>query len=220
MLYDERIRSPLWTARFAGLFPEKKEMKVLTLIITAFFFITGPCLAQKWPPTLDMPYPDLKLVNQDGEITQLSQFKGKVIVVEPIGMTCPACNAFVDSKGAGGFQGNGQQKGLPSLKKLMSDYAGISWPNRDVVVVYLLLYNQSMKPPTLKDAKAWAKHFDLNTWDNEYVLVGKKQHQVYELVPGFQLIDKDFRLVSDSTGHNPKNDTYRHTFPMLGRLVK
>jgi hypothetical protein len=194
-------------------------MRFFALVLAAAFFLTVPNLAQEWPPTLNMPYPDLKLLNQDGKVTQLSQFKGKVILVEPIGMTCAGCNAFADSNGVGGFKGNAQQKGIPSLRKLMSDYARVKLPNRDVVVVHLLLYNQKMKPPTLKDAKAWAKHFDLNTYDNEYVLVGKKKHQVYELIPGFQLIDRSFRLVSDSTGHRPLNDTYRHTFPMLGKLI-
>ena len=189
------------------------------LLILATIFLATPALAQSWPPTLNRPYPDLKLLNQDGRMTQLSQFKGKVILIEPIGMTCPACNAFADSNKVGGFQGNSQQKGLPSFRDLMRDYARIQFPNREVVVVQLLLYDQKMKPPSLQDAKAWAKHFDLNTRDNEYVLVGKKQHQVYELVPGFQLIDRNFRLVSDSTGHRPTNDTYRHTFPALGKLV-
>ena len=47
-----------------------------------------------WPPKLNEPYPDLHLVDQDGKLTRLSEFKGKIILVEPIGMPCQACQAF------------------------------------------------------------------------------------------------------------------------------
>ncbi|MGE0488551.1 MAG: peroxiredoxin family protein [Vulcanimicrobiota bacterium] len=174
---------------------------------------------EAWPPVVGMPYPDLKLVNQDGKQTQLSSFRGKLIVVEPIGMTCPACNAFSDCDQVGGFAGQAQQKDLPSFRQAAQDYGRVRLPSQQVVLVQLLLYDRAMKPPSLKDAKAWAAHFNLRTSNNEYVLVGKKQHQVYELVPGFQLIDRNFTLVSDSTGHSPQHDLYRHLFPMLGRLV-
>lgn len=195
-----------------------RRFTILLVVALAVCFTAPVSSKESWPPVLNMPYPDLKLMNQDGKMTQLSQFKGKLIIVEPIGMSCQACNAFADSNGAGGFAGQSQQKGLPSFHKLIKDYGRVQFPNPDIVVVHLLLYDRGMKPPSLKDAKAWADHFGLKTYNNEYVLVGKKQHQVYELVPGFQLIDRDFRLVSDSTGHHPRNDLYRHLMPMLGRL--
>ncbi len=195
--------------------------RILTLAI--FVLLAGAMLPASsktnWPPVVDMPYPNLKLVNQDGRMTELASFKGKVILVEPIGMTCAGCNAFADSNGVGPFKGASQQQGLPSMKKLISDYGRVQLPNQDLVVIQLLLYDMKMQPPSLKDAKAWAGHFGLSTYANEYVLVGKKEHQVYELVPGFQLIDREFRLVSDATGHKPKNDMYRHLFPYLGRLL-
>ncbi|MBI3928653.1 MAG: redoxin family protein [Armatimonadetes bacterium] len=49
------------------------------------------------------PYPDLKLVNQDGNTVELSRFKGQVLLVEPVGMTCPACNAFAGAHDVGPF---------------------------------------------------------------------------------------------------------------------
>jgi cytochrome oxidase Cu insertion factor (SCO1/SenC/PrrC family) len=39
-----------------------------------------------WPPQLGQPYPDLELVDQTGQKTRLSSFKGKVILIEPVGM--------------------------------------------------------------------------------------------------------------------------------------
>lgn len=195
--------------------------KILTLaLLTTLLAMALPASSKTaWPPVVGMPYPNLKLVNQNGKMTELASFKGKVILVEPIGMTCPGCNAFADGNQAGPFKGASQQPGLPSMKKLIRDYGRVQLPSQDLVIVHLLLYDMKMQPPSLKDAKAWASHFGMTTYNNEYVLVGKKQHQVYELVPGFQLIDRDFRLVSDATGHHPKNDMYRHLFPYLGRLL-
>ena len=197
----------------------KRLSSSLFLAALLLLLVSSGVAKESWPPVLDMPYPNLKLLNQDGKLTELAQFKGKVILIEPIGMTCSACNAFADTSGAGGIGGAAQQQGLPSFHKLAKDYGRVTLPSQDVVVVHLLLYNAQMKPPTLADAKAWSKHFGLSTFDNEYVLVGKKEHQVYELVPGFQLVDREFRLVSDSSGHNPKNDLYKHLFPKLGALV-
>ena len=46
-----------------------------------------------WPPKLNEPYPDLQLIDQEGAPTRLSDFKGRIILLEPIGMTCKACQA-------------------------------------------------------------------------------------------------------------------------------
>ncbi len=36
-----------------------------------------------WPPSVGQPYPDLKLMDEEGKTVSLSQFKGKVILLEP-----------------------------------------------------------------------------------------------------------------------------------------
>ena len=70
----------------------------------------------EWPPKLNEPYPDLHLVDQTGSPTRLSDYKGKVILVEPIGIPCPACQAFCGGNMVGGFQGVQPQPGLPSIQ--------------------------------------------------------------------------------------------------------
>ena len=40
-----------------------------------------------WPPEVGKPYPDLNLYDHRGNLVKLSQFKGKVLLIEPIGMT-------------------------------------------------------------------------------------------------------------------------------------
>jgi hypothetical protein len=40
------------------------------------------------------------------------------------------------------------------------------------------------------------------------------------LIPGFQLIDRNFVLRMDSTGENPANDLYRELLPNIGKLIE
>ena len=40
-----------------------------------------------WPPQVGQRYPDVTLRGLDGERVSLSDFEGKVLLIEPIGMT-------------------------------------------------------------------------------------------------------------------------------------
>ena len=59
--------------------------------------------------------------------------------------------------------------------------------------------------------------------DNHIVAVSpfdlRSKHS-FNLVPGFQLIDKDFILRSDSTGHYPKDNLYSKLLPMVLQLLE
>ncbi len=114
-----------------------------------------------WPPKLDEPYPDLQLVDQDGHLTRLSEFKGKIILIEPIGMPCQACQAFCGGHHVGGFRGIRPQPGLPSLEESARAHGGFDLSDPRIVKVYLLLYNSKMRAPSPADAKDWADHFGL-----------------------------------------------------------
>ena len=177
-----------------------------------------------WPPVINKQYPDIELANQDGRRTRLSQFKGKVIIVEPIGMSCPACQAFAGAnKPSVKPYGNCRpQSGLKSIDEILKQYGGVSIDDPRIVLVQLLLYSPSMQAPSLKEGQAWAQNFGMKTQQNKYVLVGRSnminQHS-YNMIPGFQLIDKNFILRSDSTGHHPKNNLYTHLLPMVKNLL-
>lgn len=58
-----------------------------------------------WPPRVGERYPNLKLLNSLGERIALESLAGKLILVEPIGMDCSACNAFAGANrpGASGW---------------------------------------------------------------------------------------------------------------------
>lgn len=180
-------------------------------------------LAFAWPPVVGQPYPDLQLLDQNGREVALSSFKGKVIVLEPVGMTCPACNAFSGANRVdiGRFEEQEAQGNLNSAEEFFPQYAGVSITDDRLVYVQLLLYNTHMKSPSIDDARRWATHFHLNA-RNHYVLVPKDDMTgpaSYGMIPGFQIIDKDFILRHDGTGDNPKEDVWTQVLPDLARWL-
>jgi thiol-disulfide isomerase/thioredoxin len=177
-----------------------------------------------WPPRVGEPYPDLRLVDQTGQPVALSSFKGSVILIEMIGMTCPACQAFSGANRIGSFRGVTPTGGLPSIDELVPDYArGVAFPGDDVVFVQLLLFNMEMEPPTPEDAAAWAAHFHRDRARRQYVLAGGPalhNRASYVMVPGFQLVDRHFVLRWDATGHSPRHNLYRELLPALPGLLR
>ena len=178
-----------------------------------------------WPPVLGEPYPDVQLRDHNGKLVSLSQFEGKTIVVEPVGMSCPGCQAFAGGHHAGGFRGVQPQPGLKSIEEYAPRYSGgVSLDDARIVFVQLLLYDMTAaQAPTIEDAMAWAEHFGTDRHPNRIVLVGDQRligPASYDMIPGFQLIDADFVLRSDSTGHHPRHNLYQELLPLLGDLVR
>jgi hypothetical protein len=80
-----------------------------------------------------------------------------------------------------------------------------------------------MQAPSEEDARAWASHFQLYRARNEVVLAGTPELATKasrNLIPGFQLIDKDFILRADSTGVRTDDDLYSELLPMIRRIVE
>jgi hypothetical protein len=85
------------------------------------------------------------------------------------------------------------------------------------------LFNKSIHAPSLEEARDWARHFNMDRSRNQVVLVGTAElatRQSYEMVPGFHLIDREFRLVRDSSSHRPVHNLYNDLLPTMGRMVK
>ncbi len=176
-----------------------------------------------WPPVLGQAYPDLKLTDQNGKTVQLSSFKGKVILLEPVAMTCAACNAFSGGNQVGPFPGAQAQNGLLSIEEYVAKYSGgASLRKQRIIFVQLVIYNMRNEAPSKADIKSWANHFKLSGVKNFYVLAGSKDLLTpasWNMIPGFQLIDKNFTLVSDSTGHNPKHNLFKTLLPMIKKVM-
>jgi hypothetical protein len=179
-----------------------------------------------WPPRVGERYPNLRLRNPRGERVELESLEGKVVLVEPIGMDCPACNAFAGGNrpGASGFQGVQPQGGLPSIDEMLDQYAGgVSLSDDRIVLVHLLLYRPGRdRPPKLETAQLWAKHFGIEESSDVLVLVGEPYligPASYNMIPGFQLIDSNFVLRFDSAGHHPTHNLWRDLLPAVSSLM-
>lgn len=176
-----------------------------------------------WPPEKFRSYPDLELVDQEGNVTRLSDFKGKVVLVEPIGIPCQACVAFAGGHELGAFQGIPPQPDLESIASYAEQFGGIRLDDERVVRVQLLLFNHAMQAPTRQQATAWARHFRMQRSGNEVVLVGTPELATKasrDLIPGFQLIDKHFILRCDSTGQSPVDNLYSKLLPQIRKLIE
>lgn len=176
-----------------------------------------------WPPMVGGTYPDLEVVNRAGQNLRLSSFRGKVILVEPVGMSCPACNAFAGgNNGIGGYRGLRPQEGVPSIEKLLERKAkGVKLTDPDLVLIHLVLYDYEMQAPDVQDARDWAQHFGLSPKEAKVVVprYDLRSPTTYNLIPGFHLIDRDFILRYDAAGHNPRDDLWSELLPAIPRLL-
>jgi hypothetical protein len=184
-------------------------------------------LGFEWPPVHGQPYPDLRLLDEEGKPVALSQFKGKVILLEPTAMTCPACQAFSGGNlpGIGGFAGGTPQTDLLDVEQAVERYAGgASLRDPNVVFVQLMLYDLANQAPSAEDVRKWRDHFQLRRRHPGIVFLLADPRMLgpasYDMIPGFHLIDTDFRFVSDSSGHRPRNDLWRELLPAFGRLAR
>ncbi len=203
-----------------------RRRRTILLAMTALLLTTAarPALAG-WPPRIGQILPDdTAFIDQDGRKLKLSHFKGKVIFLEYVGMNCPACQAFSGANRTGPYQGNPVQRGLQSIEEYFPRYTGgIRLSDPRIVFIQILLYDMRLEAPKPSDARNWAAHFGLKTQNQEYVLVPLRDLRSpasYNLIPGFQLIDRDFRVRSDSTGHHPQDDLYRTLLPMVRSLIE
>ncbi len=183
----------------------------------------GP-LPFEWPPAVGERYPDLQLEDAGGERVTLSSFEGKVIFIEPIGMTCGACNAFAGANepSVGGFRGQRPQADMPSMDDAASTYGGVSLDDDRIVFVHLLLYGPDMAAPTRAEAQEWAQHFGLDDRPNHVVLVGDERmlsEATRAMIPGLQVVDREFVLRYDGAGRTAPDDLWSDLWPGVGDLL-
>lgn len=174
-----------------------------------------------WPPVVGEAYPDLQLIDQDGNLTSLSEFKGKVILLEPVGLPCEACIAFSGGKQRGAYDGVEPQQTLDSIDNFARRYGYVDLNRDDIVLVQVLFYNKRLTAPSPAEVRDWARHFGLERSDNRVVL-GAEPYllgpQTHAMIPGFQLIDKNFVLRYDSAGNSSRHNLYTELLPNIRRL--
>lgn len=186
---------------------------------------SNPAVIGTWPPHVGERYPDLLLEDHQGNPGKLSDLEGKVILMELAAIPCKGCQAFAGGKKHGGYGGFSVQRDLDSIHDYAKRFAGVGLGrgDGDVVLVQVLLYGAGMSAPTREEVSGWAKHFQLDQAPNTLVLRGDASmlgKHTYDMIPGFHLIDRDFVLRYDSSGHRPKHDLYRDLLPALGEMVR
>lgn len=182
-----------------------------------------PVVIGTWPPVKGERYPELLLRDHNGQQVRLSDFAGKVILMELVAVPCQGCQALAGGNERGGFAGVPVQRGLESIHQYARRFAGVELGRDDVVFVQLLLYGRSMSSPTRAEVAGWAEHFRMTGSERTIVLQGDASmlgRETYQLIPGFHLIDEQFVLRYDSCGHHPEDDLYRDLLPALGRMVR
>jgi hypothetical protein len=176
-----------------------------------------------WPPRTGEAYPDLTLLDSSGNLFKLSSLKGKVILVEPIGMSCTACQALSGGHTCGGFLGVSPQPGISSLDENLARFGGgLTLDNPNIAYVQVVIFNLDLKTPSVTEVRAWADHFKLTGRPNVYVLVGTPAmltQASFDMIPGVHLVDRGFVLRSEHFGHGGGSDLYRELLPMTATLV-
>lgn len=184
-------------------------------------------LDHPWPPVKGQPYPDLELPDASGKPVKLSSLRGKVLLIEPIGLACAGCNAFAGGEELGGFRGATVQEGVGSIEDLLRRYASVRLEDEpDLVLVQLLLFDDRSQvghAPTAEDARAWARHFRLEGAPNVIVLRGSTalaNPASFGMVPGFQLVDRQGVLRYDGSGHHPQDPPYDTVLAAVPDLLR
>ncbi len=176
-----------------------------------------------WPPRLGEDYPDLELTDLSGSKVRLSDFRGRVLIIEPIGLPCKACQAFAGGHIVGGFDGHQPQPGLKSFEEYFRECTGgLRLSDDRLQLIQILFYGPSARrAPTLEDARRWAKHFGPALPSNTIILYGDRSlisSETKSMIPGFHLVDRDFVLRCEA-GKPPRQDLYQELLPMVRTVL-
>jgi len=176
-----------------------------------------------WPPEVGKRFPKAVFIDPHGTTVEMEQLQGRILLIEPIGMPCEACQAFVGGHEHGGFGGVQPQQNLPPIKELARTYGNFDLDDPRILKVQMLLFNMNLKMPTEDDAKRWSDHFGVTGSAGHLVLAGNGKlvdKESFRRIPGFWLVDEGFVVQADSTGHDPQHDLYEELLPMLGRMLE
>ena len=182
----------------------------------------SPATIASWPPVVGQPLPDMTVLDHRGQRVKLSSFKGRVLLVEPIGMSCPACVAYCGGGTHGAFEGAEPQQGVDSIDENLERFAdGTEIDDPNIAVIQMLFFNMSLQNPTQLEAAKWARHFQIDRSPNHFVVIGPEslRNKTYSKVPGYWLVDKDFVVRCDATGHHPPSNLYTDLLPMVPELL-
>lgn len=111
---------------------------------------------------------------------------------------------------------------MPTNDEAAEAYGHVSLDDPDLVFVHLLLYGYDREAPSLADAREWAEHYGLDQRKNHLVLVGDARMlspATLRMIPGLQLVDRDFVLRFDSAGAKAPHDLWTELWPAVAGLL-
>ncbi len=184
-------------------------------------------LPEVWPPKMNTKYPDIELLDQAGKEVKISDFKGKVILLEFIDITSPISQAQSGAGLIGAYPAMVNQDvdkhSMPISDLLRRETMGsLMLPHDDIMQVKVIIYGRDGGAGSRDDAMNWADHFDFKTSDNVIVAVPKKDmrgDETSSVLTGFQLIDKNMILRVDSAGVMPKHNLKMTLVPLVSKLL-
>lgn len=199
------------------------------VLIAALLPFLAACLEQNpfqeasWPPKVGDPFPDIAFLDYRGQEVRLTDFRGKVLLVEPVGMSCKACNSLADRFSRGAYLGAQKQNGMPNMEELLRRFGkGLTLSHPDILHVQLILYDLTNEQPDGEDAKLWSEHFRFDRDPNVIVLVPKedpRNRKTFEAIPGVWLIDRVLVVIADATGRNPGATIWDDVMPRVAQQV-
>lgn len=198
-------------------------IRIFTALAAVFLFCFSACfLDSAPPPELNRPYPNLALIDEHGTTVPLSVFRGKVTLIHAVSMGCSLCQALSGSDRFGPFGMTMPAAGVSSLESYLKSYAPLALKSDQLQVVQIVFFDRDGNPPTADELREWSDHFHLR--ERGIVVLGApmsiSQTIGRSLVPGFQLLDRDLVLRSDSTGIVPRNDFSRQLLPQLTNMLR
>jgi hypothetical protein len=218
--YDFYRKAFEYTDDEIGQLPQVSQTVTETKYTKETSFIVTQTPSQ-WPPKKYYEFPDFEFKDIHGNKHHLTELKGKWVLVEPIGMNCPACLAFSGAHHVGTLSGISPQNGLLSIEEYLTQ-GKIDIHDERIQLVQLLLYDLNMKGPQFEEATLWRNKFDIGKNDHHWVISGGNimQNQAsFDMIPGYYLLDTNGYVISDSTGHNPKDNLFSQLIPLLNQKL-
>lgn len=198
-----------------------------------------------WPPRVGETYPDIPLLNENGQAVQFSQYRGNILLVAPIAMSSPGSQALAGGDRLGGLQGVVPQENIASIDQLISDFSKLSADDPRLIVLELLIYGPDRVQALPAHIAVWREHFHRSAEqaDNSASLsalergpaegelpinllprarrvtvvpaVDMRGRESFDLIPGIQMVDKDGVLRFDATGAAPRHPLRTALLPAL-----
>lgn len=176
-----------------------------------------------WPPEVGKPFPNLSLIDHQGNPVGVESWRGKPTLVEIVAMSCAGCQGFSGGNKFGAFGGFAVQEGLKSIEEYYEQYTtGHKLHDPEINFVQIIIYNLHLEAPAPAELSAWRTHFHFDEHQNTSIISGGAplaSGTSFAMIPGFLLLDKDLTVRFDSTGHNPRHDLFWELLPGMKRLL-